>query len=117
MIQLPCTKTSFSRSQPQASQSLNSARQVSTAASIAGVPQRGAQARRLIGGGRGRFDRRRQRLAQGHDAALQLRQQLLGLGFGRQRRRRRGVSALLKSSAGSVRNEIETLARKLYLAV
>src|SRR5436190_19509847 len=30
---------------------------------------------------------------------------------------RRGVSALLKSSAGSVRNEIETLARKLYLAV
>jgi len=30
---------------------------------------------------------------------------------------RRGVSALLKSNAGSVRNEIETLARKLYLAV
>jgi phosphotransferase system enzyme I (PtsP) len=30
---------------------------------------------------------------------------------------RRGVSQLLKSSAGSVRNEIETLARKLYLAV
>ncbi len=30
---------------------------------------------------------------------------------------RRGVSALLKSSAGSVRNEIETLARKLYLAI
>src|SRR6201996_1348358 len=30
---------------------------------------------------------------------------------------RRGVSALLKSSAGSVRNVIETLARKLYLAV
>ncbi|MGA0607536.1 phosphoenolpyruvate--protein phosphotransferase [Phenylobacterium sp. VNQ135] len=30
---------------------------------------------------------------------------------------RRGVSALLKSGAGSVRNEIETLARKLYLAV
>jgi len=30
---------------------------------------------------------------------------------------RRGVSALLKSSAGSVRNEIETLARKIYLAV
>jgi phosphotransferase system enzyme I (PtsP) len=30
---------------------------------------------------------------------------------------RRGVSALLKSSAGSVRTEIETLARKLYLAV
>jgi len=30
---------------------------------------------------------------------------------------RRGVSALLKSAAGSVRNEVETLARKLYLAV
>jgi phosphotransferase system enzyme I (PtsP) len=30
---------------------------------------------------------------------------------------RRGVSALLKGGAGSVRNEIETLARKLYLAV
>lgn len=30
---------------------------------------------------------------------------------------RRGVSALLKSGAGSVRNEIETLARKIYLAV
>jgi phosphotransferase system enzyme I (PtsP) len=30
---------------------------------------------------------------------------------------RRGISALLKSGAGSVRNEIETLARKLYLAV
>jgi phosphotransferase system enzyme I (PtsP) len=30
---------------------------------------------------------------------------------------RRGVSALLKSSAGSVRNEIETLARKIYLAI
>ncbi len=30
---------------------------------------------------------------------------------------RRGVSAILKSAAGSVRNEIETLARKLYLAV
>jgi phosphotransferase system, enzyme I, PtsP len=30
---------------------------------------------------------------------------------------RRGVSALLKGSAGSVRNEIETLARKLYLAI
>ncbi|CAN7580474.1 phosphoenolpyruvate--protein phosphotransferase [Phenylobacterium sp. LjRoot225] len=30
---------------------------------------------------------------------------------------RRGVSALLKGSAGSVRNEIETLARKIYLAV
>jgi phosphotransferase system enzyme I (PtsP) len=30
---------------------------------------------------------------------------------------RRGVSALLKSGAGSVRNEIETLARKLYVAV
>ena len=29
---------------------------------------------------------------------------------------RRGVTALLKSGAGSVRNEIETLARKLYLA-
>jgi phosphotransferase system enzyme I (PtsP) len=30
---------------------------------------------------------------------------------------RRGVSALLKSGAGSVRNEIETLARKLYVAL
>jgi phosphotransferase system enzyme I (PtsP) len=30
---------------------------------------------------------------------------------------RRGVSALLRSGAGSVRNEIETLARKLYVAV
>jgi phosphotransferase system enzyme I (PtsP) len=30
---------------------------------------------------------------------------------------RRGVSALLKQAAGSVRNEIETLARKIYLAV
>jgi phosphotransferase system enzyme I (PtsP) len=30
---------------------------------------------------------------------------------------RRGVSALLKGGAGSVRNEIETLARKIYLAV
>jgi phosphotransferase system enzyme I (PtsP) len=30
---------------------------------------------------------------------------------------RRGVSALLKSGAGSVRNEIETLARKIYLAI
>jgi phosphotransferase system, enzyme I, PtsP len=30
---------------------------------------------------------------------------------------RRGVSALIKGSAGSVRNEIETLARKLYLAL
>lgn len=30
---------------------------------------------------------------------------------------RKGVTALLKSSAGSVRNEIETLARKFYLAV
>jgi phosphotransferase system enzyme I (PtsP) len=30
---------------------------------------------------------------------------------------RRGVSALLKQGAGSVRNEIETLARKIYLAV
>ncbi|OHB39095.1 MAG: phosphoenolpyruvate--protein phosphotransferase [Phenylobacterium sp. RIFCSPHIGHO2_01_FULL_70_10] len=30
---------------------------------------------------------------------------------------RRGVMALIKGSAGSVRNEIETLARKLYLSV
>lgn len=30
---------------------------------------------------------------------------------------RRGVSSLLKGSAGSVRNEIETLARKLYLSI
>jgi phosphotransferase system enzyme I (PtsP) len=30
---------------------------------------------------------------------------------------RRGVANLLKSTAGSVRNEIETLARKLYLSV
>jgi phosphotransferase system enzyme I (PtsP) len=30
---------------------------------------------------------------------------------------RRGVSALLKSGAGSVRNEIETLARKIYVAI
>ncbi len=30
---------------------------------------------------------------------------------------RRGVTALLKSGAGSVRNEIETLARRLYLSV
>ena len=30
---------------------------------------------------------------------------------------RKGVTALLKSSAGTVRNEIETLARKFYLAV
>jgi phosphotransferase system enzyme I (PtsP) len=30
---------------------------------------------------------------------------------------RRGVMALLKSSAGSVRNEIETLARKISTAV
>ena len=30
---------------------------------------------------------------------------------------RRGVSALLKGGAGTVRNEIETLARKIYLAV
>ncbi len=30
---------------------------------------------------------------------------------------RRGVSALLKGASGSVRNEIETLARKLYVAV
>jgi phosphotransferase system, enzyme I, PtsP len=30
---------------------------------------------------------------------------------------RRGVSSLLKGTGGSVRNEIETLARKLYLTV
>jgi phosphotransferase system enzyme I (PtsP) len=30
---------------------------------------------------------------------------------------RRGVESLLKSAAGSVRNEVETLARKLYVAV
>jgi phosphotransferase system enzyme I (PtsP) len=30
---------------------------------------------------------------------------------------RRGVDALLKASLGSVRNEMETLARKLYVAV
>jgi phosphotransferase system enzyme I (PtsP) len=30
---------------------------------------------------------------------------------------RKGVTALLKGGAGSVRNEIETLARKLYIAV
>ena len=30
---------------------------------------------------------------------------------------RRGVSALLKGASGSVRNEIETLARKIYLSV
>jgi phosphotransferase system enzyme I (PtsP) len=30
---------------------------------------------------------------------------------------RRGVSSLLKQTGGSVRNEIETLARKLYLSV
>ncbi len=30
---------------------------------------------------------------------------------------RRGVLNLLKGSAGSVRSEIETLARKLYVAV
>ncbi len=30
---------------------------------------------------------------------------------------RRGVSTLIKGSAGSIRNEIETLARKLYLAI
>ena len=30
---------------------------------------------------------------------------------------RRGVTALLKSGAGSVRNELETLARRLYLSV
>ncbi len=30
---------------------------------------------------------------------------------------RRGVSALIKSAAGSIRNEIETLARKIYVAI
>jgi phosphotransferase system enzyme I (PtsP) len=30
---------------------------------------------------------------------------------------RRGVEGLLKSASGSVRNEVETLARKLYVAV
>ncbi|OYU69429.1 MAG: phosphoenolpyruvate--protein phosphotransferase [Alphaproteobacteria bacterium PA2] len=30
---------------------------------------------------------------------------------------RRGVTALLRSTAGSIRNEVETLARKLYLAI
>jgi phosphotransferase system enzyme I (PtsP) len=30
---------------------------------------------------------------------------------------RRGVQALIRGSAGSIRNEIETLARKLYLAI
>jgi phosphotransferase system enzyme I (PtsP) len=30
---------------------------------------------------------------------------------------RRGVSALIKTGAGTIRNEIETLARKLYLAI
>jgi len=30
---------------------------------------------------------------------------------------RRGVEALLKATQGSVRNELETLARKLYVAV
>ena len=30
---------------------------------------------------------------------------------------RRGVSALIKSSAGSIRNEIETLARKTSVAI
>jgi phosphotransferase system enzyme I (PtsP) len=30
---------------------------------------------------------------------------------------RRGVESLLKGTSGSVRNEIETLARKLYVAV
>jgi phosphotransferase system enzyme I (PtsP) len=30
---------------------------------------------------------------------------------------RRGITPLLDSGAGSVRNEIETLSRKLYLAV
>jgi phosphotransferase system enzyme I (PtsP) len=29
----------------------------------------------------------------------------------------RGVSTLIRSGAGSIRNEIETLARKLYLAI
>jgi phosphotransferase system enzyme I (PtsP) len=29
----------------------------------------------------------------------------------------RGVNTLIKSAAGSIRNEIETLARKLYVAV
>jgi phosphotransferase system enzyme I (PtsP) len=29
----------------------------------------------------------------------------------------RGVSALIRGTGGSVRNEIETLARKLYLSV
>jgi len=29
----------------------------------------------------------------------------------------KGVNALLRGAAGSVRNEIETLARKLYVAV
>ena len=30
---------------------------------------------------------------------------------------RRGVLSLIRGSAGSIRNEIETLARKLYLAI
>jgi phosphotransferase system enzyme I (PtsP) len=30
---------------------------------------------------------------------------------------RRGVAALLKGSSGSLRNEVETLARKLYVAI
>jgi phosphotransferase system enzyme I (PtsP) len=30
---------------------------------------------------------------------------------------RRGVESLLKGGGGSVRNEIETLARKLYVAI
>jgi phosphotransferase system enzyme I (PtsP) len=30
---------------------------------------------------------------------------------------RRGIQRLLRSASGSIRNEVETLARKLYLAV
>ena len=30
---------------------------------------------------------------------------------------RRGVQSLIRSTAGSIRNEVETLARKLYLAI
>jgi phosphotransferase system enzyme I (PtsP) len=30
---------------------------------------------------------------------------------------RRGIQSLIRSTAGSIRNEVETLARKLYLAV
>jgi phosphotransferase system enzyme I (PtsP) len=30
---------------------------------------------------------------------------------------RRGVQTLIRGSAGTIRNEIETLARKLYLAI